>query len=91
MFKRLTGLRCCAIGLAIVSQPVIAAPNVFWTFGFNRHYAHGSGGRAALPSTSLLAAHRSESVKRAVPCRTTAADEPSGESSPPRARDAVAS
>lgn len=37
-------------------QPATAAPNVFWTFGFDRHYALAAGGRADLPARVMLAA-----------------------------------
>ena len=46
-----------AASTALVSAPGVAGPNVFWTFGFDRHYAHGTGGYAELRDDTRLA-HR---------------------------------
>lgn len=51
-----TALRCCSVSIALASVPATAAPNVFWTFGFEQRYSHGTGGRAELPVETMFAA-----------------------------------
>lgn len=59
MSKASHAIRCCLAVAALDCAPAIAAPNVFWTFGFDRHYGHGSGGRAALTKEAVQVAQLS--------------------------------
>ena len=43
------------VALAFLASPAVAAPNVFWIFGFDPGYAYGAGGRAEATSSVRLA------------------------------------
>lgn len=50
--------------MVISTTPAQAAPNVFWTFGFDRHYLHSTGGRAAIVWPTRLAAATPNRLRR---------------------------
>ena len=68
--------RWLAAGSVLAATPASASPNVFWTFGFDRHYAHGTGGRAELPKSVKLAAVSMKSRLVAAPDVALALIEP---------------
>ena len=68
--------RCCALSSVLATTPALAGPNVFWTFGFDRHYAQGTGGRAELPKSVRLAAVPRQREPVAAPEVVLAVQEP---------------
>ena len=95
MMRTLKALAACLTGAVLSPTPATAAPNVFWTFGFDRHYAHGTGGRVELPAKIMMASVLAAGGVPGAPTATLAAISlrPDGEREgalvPDRASDGV--